>query len=261
MIGQYKLRKSIEELITLDKFPRTCLLEGEYGCGKHLLVSEISKLLKLDIIDISNRLNLDTIQEVYINPNPYIYLIDSSDISIKEQNVILKFLEEPLKNSYIILLVENKNLLLPTVLNRCQIFTFEGYSQNELSQFISSGSNEFIQYARTPGMILKIQSCPVQDIVQLCHKIFMKISQANYSNILTIPNKLCFNKEPDGKLDIKVFNYILLQCAYELYANNKISHKVYELSRQYYNDSFIFNINKKHLFEHFLIELKLLNGA
>ena len=61
---------------------------------------------------------------------PKIYIIDSSTISIKEQNIILKFVEEPLKNSYIIILKNSK--LLPTILNRCQKWKFEAYSKEEL---------------------------------------------------------------------------------------------------------------------------------
>ena len=56
-------------------------------------------------------------------------------ISVKSQNTILKFLEEPTSNCIIILLVENLSSLLDTVINRCQVFELEKYDKSTLSLF------------------------------------------------------------------------------------------------------------------------------
>ena len=261
MVGQVNLQKIIFKLIETNSFPRSSILEGPFGCGKHLLVQEIGNKMNLPILDITNSIDLDTIQNIYLNPNPTIYYINTNDISIKEQNVILKLLEEPLKNVYLFLLTENKQGLLDTVINRCQIFIFEPYLKEELQEFINPEFTEYINLLDTPGQIIAIQECPVQDMVNLAIKVFTKIVQANYSNVLTIPDKLCFSKEPDGNLDFKVFTYFLIKICYQLYCNQQIPFAVYELTNNFYKDLSIANINKKHLFEHFLIELKLLMGG
>ena len=62
---------------------------------------------------------------------------------------MLKFIEEPLKNSYIIILAESTNQLLPTIYNRCQVMTFAPYSIDELRNFTQD--ELVLSVARTPG--------------------------------------------------------------------------------------------------------------
>lgn len=47
-------------------------------------------------------------------------------------NALLKFLEEPLKDTYIFLLTENEYALLPTIKSRCQLIHFNNLSQEVL---------------------------------------------------------------------------------------------------------------------------------
>lgn len=261
MVGQYKLISSIDKLILENKFPRTLLLEGSFGCGKHTVVKYISNKLDLEIVDMTEELNLEFIEQVMLNPIPRIYLIDCSSISIKEQNVILKFLEEPLKNSFIILLCENRELLLQTVVNRCYCLMFEGYNKKELEIFLESSidnsSKELVLlYSDTPGRVLQLQVQPLKEIVDLCKKIFLQIHKASYSNILTIPDKISFKQDDDNKFNFSVFRYILIYVASNLYKENQINFEVYELTSNFYKDCYISNINKQQLFEHWLFELK-----
>lgn len=54
-------------------------------------------------------------------------------ITISAQNALLKILEEPPFNTIIYITIQNKNLLLPTILSRCKIIEFKDKSF-ELSQ-------------------------------------------------------------------------------------------------------------------------------
>ncbi|MEX2007388.1 MAG: hypothetical protein WD992_01330, partial [Candidatus Levyibacteriota bacterium] len=58
-------------------------------------------------------------------------------IGIEAQNALLKILEEPPRNTFIVLVVKNKNSLLPTVLSRCKIIEMKNepsFSEGELSE-------------------------------------------------------------------------------------------------------------------------------
>ena len=259
MIGQSKLQSKLQAHIDNGTLPRTLLFEGARGCGKHTLCNELAAKLNLVIEDITDRLTLDTLQDIMLRPSPYIYIIDCSKLSVKEQNVILKFLEEPLKNSYICMLCEFKYRLLPTVLNRCQCFSFEQYTQEELSQFVDFQiSPEVLRYMCTPGMVLKSKSAPVDNMISLSKQIFEKISIASYSNILSIPTTCYYKEEKENLLEFDLFVYILINVAHDKYLNNEITYEMYQLTDTFYNDCYIFNINKQQLFEHFVIELKQL---
>jgi DNA polymerase III subunit delta' len=52
------------------------------------------------------------------------------------QDAFLKTLEEPPVNTVFILLAENHNLLLPTVVSRCQIYQFKPVDMKEMNNFI-----------------------------------------------------------------------------------------------------------------------------
>lgn len=257
MIGQPKLLQTIDRYIKSKTFPRTLMLEGPWGCGKHTVVREISEKLQIPVEDITDVLTLETIDNISISTSPKIYLIDSSSISIREQNIILKFLEEPLKNAYIILLCQAKNKLIPTVLNRCVCLTFESYSDEELRNFLSeSMSEDIFSLAHTPGMVMKLQDPSAENMMSLATQIFEKLRVASYSNILTIPNKLYYKEPKEGLLEFDLFVYILLNIAYKSYNAGKITYREYIYTDNLYNACAIANINKQQLFEHYVVSLK-----
>jgi|APSaa5957512576_1039674.scaffolds.fasta_scaffold40653_2 DNA polymerase III delta prime subunit len=76
--------------------------------------------------------------EVFLSKKPYqndknICLITHADkLTIPAQNAILKILEEPPKNSLVILLTKNQHQLLETITSRCQIIRL--LNQTKLSK-------------------------------------------------------------------------------------------------------------------------------
>ena len=101
ILGQEKICNQIDKL-TLDSFPRSLMLVGPKGAGKHLIVDYVSKKFNLQVIDITTTLDQESIEDLYNRVEPYLYIIRANELTVKEENTILKFLEEPLKNSYIV---------------------------------------------------------------------------------------------------------------------------------------------------------------
>lgn len=256
MVGQVKLLQLIDRYIDTGTLPRTLLLEGDYGCGKHTVTSYISEKLSLPVLDITETLSLELLEQITLKPVPQIYLINSSNISVKEQNMILKFLEEPLKNSYIVILAETKTQLLNTVINRCVCLSFEKYTTEELLEFCTSSNADILEFADTPGRVRLFEQHPVTEMKSFSEKIFLQIGIANYSNILTIPNRINF-KDNDKLFDFDVFVFILIHVAMNLYIKGMIPYKAYLVTDEFYNDTKIPHINKLQLFEHYLFRLKL----
>jgi DNA polymerase III gamma/tau subunit len=259
LVGQESLVKIFEGHIAENSIPRTVLLSGEWGSGKHTFVKEFAAKIGYDIIDITDCISLEKIQEAQLSPYPNIYIINCDEISVKEQNMLLKFLEEPLKNAYIFLLSSCKQKLLPTVVNRCRVYSFSNYNSEELKQFLHKDcdfSDIVLQYATTPGWVLKLQESGLQDIINLCEKIFKKITVANYSNALTIPDKISLTKTDTDKMDFSTFCYVLINMSKDLYCKGIISFEMFNLTREFYNNTFIPNVNKRHLVENYIVNLK-----
>lgn len=64
IIGQEKICTKIDNL-TLDQFPRSLMLVGAGGGGKHLICKYIAEKFSLTAVDITDTLNLETIEELY----------------------------------------------------------------------------------------------------------------------------------------------------------------------------------------------------
>ncbi len=84
----------------------------------------------------------DLIDEIYLKPyegdKKVIVIKNADSITPQGQNAILKTLEEPSKETTIIMLVENINLILPTIQSRCQILRFGRIPQDKIREYLES---------------------------------------------------------------------------------------------------------------------------
>jgi replication-associated recombination protein RarA len=257
--GQDKLINKIKSL-DLDEFPRTLLLEGPLGSGKHSIVEIISEHLSLEVEDITKNITLDTISDISLRSFPYIYLIQTEDINERTENVLLKFLEEPLKNSYIILLCENKDNLIETVRNRCQVWTLAKYDKEFLEKFCEENSisndGNMLSIVDTPGQILSYSKMVLGGVKELAVTIYDKIHKASLPNTLSIVNKIGFKSDSD-KVNVKLFMKILIDTVSKNMSEDKVgSYEAYLITNKYANMMNVKNLDKAHLFECFLIDLR-----
>lgn len=253
IIGQKKLLSSLSSF-NLDNFPRSLLLVGEKGSGKHVIADYIAKnILNLPLIDISEIISEEIIDNIYLSANPSIYFINVDIIPEKSQNTLLKLLEEPLLNTYLILSTENKNYILNTVINRCMCFEMDKYSDDELINF--SKDPEALKIMRTPGKLLSF-SANIKDINTLVDKICDKIKVANYANTLTLVNKFNYSDEY-SKIDVDIFINILVLTLFKRYKDNndinmyKMYLSVVDESKKLVDK----RLNKQIFIEHLLTKL------
>lgn len=270
--GQDKLLDRINKF-DYDTFPQASILEGTTGCGKHTLVEHLSTKFNIDIEDISSKISNDMIMDIYTNPNPTLYVIDMVQLSKSKridivQNSLLKFIEEPPTNSKIIILCENKDDLLPTIQNRCQIFSFEKYNYIRLKQFIEDNnidleSEELFCVYDTPGKLLDLNNNKFNfsELKLLVDKVIDNITRASVPNILTIPSKLNFDN-PDG-YDVDIFLHFMRTSLLNRMTDYTISNEQFNYLKKQYTCTCkvcekikMFNVNKKSLFENYLMELK-----
>ena len=252
--GQEKICTFIDNC-TLDNFPRTLLLVGDKGSGKHLICDYISKKFQLITIDISDRLSQDIIEEINLRVEPTLYIIDGNKLTIKSQNVILKFLEEPLKNSFIVIPIENTTSLLDTVLNRCQLLTLANYSREQLKEYTQN--DLILEIANTPGQVKDLNCEDVQSMLELASKIIDKIAIANIPNTLTLTNKFAF-KDEKGKIPLKLFIRFLCNLILKRFTetNDVKLLNAYQITSQLQKDLTIPNVDQKYLFDKYLVELR-----
>ena len=258
MIGQRKLLSKINSF-TIDTFPRSSLLIAEKGMGKHTLIKYINEnILHLPLLDITETLSSELIDQIYRNPNPYIYIINLSDMTEKEQNIMLKFIEEPLNNSFIILLAENQSMVLDTIISRCVVFEFENYSKDELKTFVSDKDDTdlILSIVKSPGKLLTTNTQNIKDIIDTCEKIVSKLGQANYANTLSITNKINF-KDSFDKFDFDIFMDSLSYLLFSTYlkTDSKVILEMYNLTRDQGKQLIDKRLNKEIFFNNYITKL------
>ena len=253
MIGQEKLLKSLKTF-TSESFPQSSIFVGENGCGKHTIVSMLSTEFNKSVVNISDKLTYEKIVSLFLEVEPHIYLIDK-EMSYLEQNSLLKFIEEPPQNSNIIILTENENSLLETIIGRCCKFKFDSYTKEELSNF--SSDETLLEYFKTPGELLAFNSDSLW-VFDLCNTILEKLSGASIPNTLTLSKKFKFKKDDDeDKFDINIFMKLLLKKCVEYNIKDPKYGDCYLTISKYFNKMKLPNVNKQNLFELCLLDMKV----
>ena len=260
MIGQELLSNKICQY-TLDTFPRSIILLGDTGSGRHTLCNNIADRLKIEKVIIDSPISYDNIEEFTTRPTPYLYIFNADILSIKQQNVILKFLEEPLNNCYIVIVCRVKQQLLDTILNRCQLWTLSKYEKDTLIRIVPEATELQLSVASTPGQLIDLSAIKEEDLYymkDLSSKILSSISKATVSNILSVPDRFYYGPEESGKYSFDIFLKFLLQTSFKnvVEAVNSTCYNTYMLTEELFNKTFIPNINKKQLFENYLMKMK-----
>lgn len=260
MIGQSKLINQFNNF-SLDNLPHTILLVGKYGCGKHTLCTELANRLQLDLFEVPDKITVEVLNQINSFVNPTLCVFKDVDFKIKEGNMLLKTLEEPLSHIFYIILSENTEGILDTILNRCQIFRFTDYTWDELVQFATEqqipGFQTILPIADTPGKLLNWYKLPITDMLNLSEQIFDNIEKANLANILVLSDKLNFDGKNDSKFDPTVFFNVLLYCIRERVMKNlQNSVSQYLITKEFLYEITFPGMNLKYAYENYLYKLK-----
>ncbi len=137
-----------------------------------------------DIRELGRKFSLSTTDNSY-----KVCIVDTTeDLNVSASNSLLKMLEEPPKNTLFILVSNNKQSILPTILSRCQKICFQGLNENELKK-ISAGffqENQFEQLKKAGALT----SCEgsVRKLLNFLDKDYIKIFNSMKDFLLDIPN-------------------------------------------------------------------------
>lgn len=182
VIGHQKILDFFDQSIKNNKISHSYLLVGPQSVGKFKVAGELAKKLSGGVIDtIENHPDISVINQDstikieqirdlihYLCLSPYnlkykIAIINNIEqLSVEAANSILKTLEEPTPNSILILIANELNKVLPTIISRCQIIRFslvkELGLERGLTQLLSfAPSKEILALAAgRPGIAIKL---------------------------------------------------------------------------------------------------------
>ncbi len=155
MIGFEKVQQNLEKSLAENKLHHAIVILGNKGIGKFEFAKSFAKKIlgsesqgdhpDLRVIEkISGKKNISVdqvraianfFQNTSAASNKKVVIINKADdFNVSSSNALLKTLEEPNKNCYLILICDSASKLLPTIKSRCQIhkiadFDFEKFKE------------------------------------------------------------------------------------------------------------------------------------
>lgn len=173
ILEHHRQRESLQRLFELKRLPSTIMLAGPSGIGKRLVAKELAQSLFCEQSKYSGCQSCKACQVFEHNNSPDFYQIDfgsreqssveaarqllnrlnlkafssgarvvifdnTEQISIQVANGLLKLLEEPLAQTFFILICSNPAKLPQTLVSRCQIWHFDNLSNSSVIQILKT---------------------------------------------------------------------------------------------------------------------------
>ncbi len=168
----------LEKIAKSEKIPHALLFEGPEGTGKKEGALNFAKMILgkdlknhpdfLLIEPKKETISIDQIKDElirFLSLSPFVAtkkvaIIEKAELMTKEaQNSLLKTLEEPRGNSVLILISSKPELLLPTILSRCQKVSFSFLKRKEIEKILkvkdSKEKEEILK--RTQGNLKRLE--------------------------------------------------------------------------------------------------------
>lgn len=172
IIGQEQIKEHLQGALSTGKISHAYIINGEKSSGKEFIAKVFAMALQCekgeaepcqechscrqalsgnqpDIIKVTHeKPNTISVGDIRIQVNgdiavkpyssPYkIYIINEAEkMSVEAQNAILKTLEEPPAYAVIMLLTDNVDSLLPTILSRCVVLNMKPVADSRIKAYL-----------------------------------------------------------------------------------------------------------------------------
>ncbi len=140
-----------------------------------------------DIRELNRKFSLSSTDNSY-----KVCIVDATeDLNISASNSLLKILEEPPKNTLFILISNNQQSIMPTILSRCQKVGFQRLNEKNLRDICTRfvGENQFD--LSIDASALTYCDGSVRKLLNFLDKDYIKIFNSMKTLLLDLPN---FNK-------------------------------------------------------------------
>lgn len=171
VIGHEEIVTHLQTAIQMNKISHAYIFAGEDGIGKNFVAEIFAATIQCEaktdnpctvcksclqsmsgnqpdmkrvthekasigVDDIRLQINNDIGVKPYASPYK-IYIIDEAEkMTEQAQNALLKTIEEPPEYAVLILLTNNLNAFLPTILSRCVLLSFKPVSNEEIKNYL-----------------------------------------------------------------------------------------------------------------------------
>ncbi len=159
LLGFEPLRSSLINSYESSKLHHAILLQSKQGVGKASFTKDLvlknflnteneshPDLLIIEKEEGKKEIKVDSIRKISqfvnktsaISENKFIIIDSASELNKSSSNALLKILEEPHPNNFLILISHNLNKVLPTIKSRCQIIKIPELKKSDFDDIVKN---------------------------------------------------------------------------------------------------------------------------
>jgi len=239
IVGQKRVIQILRKMLQSEHLPQALLFYGPSGVGKRTIALELAKTLNCQtrgdacdnclscqkihkgihpdvriILPEKDTLTIDQIRDLIretqwkpLEAKWKVYILENAEkLNQEAANCLLKTLEEPPPKVLIILLTQNREVLLPTIVSRCWCIGFAGLSEQEIYQILGQKYADYLSlpveevrpfaklFAGSTQELLIEKKIFIELYTEI-EKIWQNINLYNYAEILDTSEKYSKNKE------------------------------------------------------------------
>lgn len=277
MIGQKHIQDTFNKFIENSSVPRFMVFTGVKGSGKYTLAKWVTRKMKAYLVE--PELSVDAVREVVKNcykcSGDTVYIFrDADKMSAAAKNALLKVTEEPPRQAYFILTVQNAENALETLRSRATVMSMLPYTPAEKEEFLDNlldtthrtldpETRQLILSASDNlGQIVRYTDMDVRELHDFCRLVIEKIGVVSGVNAFKIGQRIKIKEEGDGyepDLFFNMLNHLLLSdilegrgpCGY-----NKSCARMLKVCSKYAQELTLTGVKKDATLDMWILEMR-----
>ncbi|PKG81786.1 DNA polymerase III subunit delta' [Colwellia sp. 75C3] len=154
----------LESIVSACGQCKACLLRKSDSYPDHLLLKSENKTLGVDDIRRGNAFLEKT---AHLGKVKTIFIPQAQIMTVAAANALLKTLEEPSANSYIVLITDDLDSLLPTIISRCAVYAIRPMVGEALLAQLKSSSHGEVKLSSDVSLHERLNESAFVNLSQL----------------------------------------------------------------------------------------------
>ena len=263
-------------MIEFNTVPRFLILTGVKGSGKYTLAKWFTKQMKAFLVE--PELSVDAVREVVKNcykcSGDTVYIFRDADrMSAAAKNALLKVTEEPPRQAYFVLTVQNAENALETLRSRGTVIPMAPYTmqqrQEYLDSFLEKSAKSLDGAARSLivcaadnlGQVERYAAMDVKELSDFCNLVVDKIGVVTGVNAFKIGQRIKIKEDGDGyepDLFFQMLNHILMRRIMESdgYSDSRVYAKMLRICSKYAQELTLVGVKKDATLDMWILEMR-----
>ena len=263
-------------MIKLNTVPRFLILTGVKGSGKYTLAKWLTKQMKAFLVE--PELSVEAVREVVKNcykcSGDTVYIFRDADrMSAAAKNALLKVTEEPPRQAYFVLTVQNVENALETLRSRGTVIPMAPYTLEQRQEYLDrileksaksldGGARSLIVCAADNlGQVERYAAMDVKELSDFCNLVVDKIGVVTGVNAFKIGQRIKIKEDGDGyepDLFFQMINYVLMRRIMEGdgYYDSRVYAKMLRICSKYAQELTFVGVKKDATLDMWILEMR-----